>query len=80
MDFNFVDYKSDFSYVVLLPKIAFRYCNNFDGRIYTSINLDAEFDGNVVAKLIEKLNPFVITKRNAVILNLLVIKFSSNLL
>ena len=79
MKLKFVNYKSDSSHVVLLPKIAFKYCNNYDGRIYTTIDCGEKSNINIVEKLIEQLTPFIIGQKNCVILNLLVNPFFEEL-
>lgn len=38
MELKFVDCKSELSYVTLLPKITFKYCNNSD-EIATPVEL-----------------------------------------
>ena len=78
MDFSFVDYKSDLSYVPLLAKIAFKYCNNPDGRIYATYSLSGIND-NLVESLINQLTPLMFNKKNAIILNLLVNPFFDDL-
>ena len=77
MKFEFVDYKSDLSHETLLAKITFRYCNNFDGRIYTIYN--GGNDKDIVEELISQLTPFILNKKNAIILNLLVNPFFDEL-
>ena len=78
MEFKFVDNKYDSTYVTLLAKITFKYCNNRDGRIY------ATYKGSITGKniaevLISQLTPIIINKNNAIILNLLVNPFFDDL-
>ena len=72
MYFCFTYCKSESTYETLLAKITFRYCNNLGGTIYTRINLDEKNAESIIAELIEQLTPFFITKKNTIILNLLV--------
>ena len=78
MEFKFVDYKSETSYIVLLPKITFKYCNNYDGRIYTAYSID-DTNNNLIETLINQLTPLIVTKKNTIILNLLVNPFFDDL-
>lgn len=78
MVFNFVNYKSDTSYITLLSKIAFKYCDNCDGRIYATYCIN-DISENAVEIIINQLTPFVINKKNSVILNLLVNPFFNDL-
>lgn len=78
MKFEFVNYKSESSYVTLLPKITFKYCSNYDGRIYAKYTMDTVND-NIVRVLLDQLLPGIINKKNSIILNLLVNPFFDNL-
>ena len=78
MIFRFVDNKSDSSYVPLLAQLAFKYCNNRDGRIYTTYS-GSIIGKNIVEVLIIQLTPIIINKKNAIILNLLVNPFFDDL-
>jgi len=78
MEFGFVDYKSDATYVTLLPKIVFKYCNDRDGRIYATYN-GGEVKNNLIEILIGQLTPAIVNKKNAIILNLLVNPFFDDL-
>lgn len=78
MDFDFVDYKSDLSYVTLLAKITFKYCNNPDGRIYSVYKMNGT-NNNLVEILINQLTPLVLNRKNVIILNLLVNPFFDDL-
>lgn len=78
MEFKFVDYKSETSYVTLLAKITFKYCNNLDGRIYATFNTRGE-NNNLVEILINQLTPVIVNKKNTIILNLLVNPFFDDL-
>ena len=68
MDFGFVDYKSDLSYVTLLSRITFKYCNNPDGRIYSVYKMNRT-NNNLVEILINQLTPLVLNRKNVIILN-----------
>jgi len=78
MQFNFVDYKSDSTYVALLAKITFKYCNNYDGRIYTAFSI-GDTNENIIETLINQLTPLLVNKKNTIILNLLVNPFFDDL-
>lgn len=78
MDFSFVDCKSDLSYVTLLARITFKYCNNHDGRIYATYST-SRTNNNLVEILISQLTPLMLNKKNAIILNLLVNPFFDDL-
>ena len=78
MDFGFVDYKSDLSYVTLLARITFKYCNNPDGRIYSVYKMNRT-NNNLVEILINQLTPLVLNRKNVIILNLLVNPFFDDL-
>ena len=79
MEFKFVEYKSDSTYVILLPKLAFKYCNNRDGRIYATYSTN-EKNNNLVELFINELSPLMLfNKKNAIILNLLVNPFFDDL-
>ena len=78
MQFNFVDYKSDSTYVALLAKITFKYCNNYDGRIYTAFRI-GDTNENIIETLINQLTPLLVNKKNTIILNLLVNPFFDDL-
>ena len=71
MQLEFVDYKSESTYITLLPKLAFKYCNNLDGRIYTTYK-GIETNNELIETLINQLTPIIINKKNAIVLNLLV--------
>lgn len=78
MEFEFVNYKSELTYIILLPKLAFKYCNNPDGKIYTSYR-GIEKNNELIEALINQLTPKIINKKNAIILNLLVNPFFDDL-
>lgn len=78
MEIKFVDYKSETSYIALLAKITFKYCNNYDGRIYTSYSI-GEASSNLIETLINQLTPLIVNKKNTIILNLLVNPFFDDL-
>lgn len=80
MEVRFVDYKSETSYIALLAKITYKYCNNYDGRIYTTYSID-DTSNNLVETLINQLNPLplIINKKNTIILNLLANPFFDDL-
>ena len=79
MFFDFVDYKSDITYETLLAKISFPFCDNPDGRLYTVIKHNEIEPKKIVAKLIDKLTPFIFVRKNVIILNLLVNPFFEEL-
>lgn len=79
MDIYFSWEKTSFSYDVLLSKISFKYCNNLDGRIYANIIRGNQSSIEVVKELINALNPIFLTKKNVIILNLLVNPFFDEL-
>lgn len=79
MKFEFVDYKTDLSYETLLAKITYRYCNNSDGRIYTTYKSSNANGKDIVEQLVSQLTPFFMNKKNAIILNLLVNPFFEEL-
>lgn len=72
MNLNFTDTKFEYTYIILLAKITFKYCNNPDGRIYTIIENANGSSYEIVRKLILELNPFIMNRKNVIILNLLV--------
>ena len=74
MELKFVDCKSELSYVTLLPKITFKYCNNSDGKIYATYSMSTK-DDDIVGVLIDQLLPIIVNKKNAIVLNLLVNPF-----
>ena len=80
MEIKFVDYMSETSYVTLLAKITFKYCNNYDGRIYATYSVD-DTNNNIVETLINQLTPLplIVNKKNTIILNLLVNPFFDDL-
>lgn len=78
MEVKFVDYKSETSYIALLSKITFKYCNNYDGRIYTAYSID-DTNNNLIETLINQLTPLIVNKKNTIILNLLVNPFFDDL-
>lgn len=78
MQFEFVDYKSESTYIALLPRLAFKYCNNPDGRIYTTYK-DIETNNELIETLINQLTPIIVNKKNSIILNLLVNPFFDDL-
>lgn len=71
MKLYFSKEKNENSFEVLLPKISFKYCDNLDGRIYANIIDKDKTEIEVVQELIDELNPLIITKKTAIILNLL---------
>ena len=77
MEFKFVDYKADSTYVPLLAKISFKYCNNRDGRIYATYSMSGA--NNTIEILINQLTPVLGNKKNIIILNLLVNPFFDDL-
>ena len=79
MNIYFTKEKEINSYVVLLPKITFKYCDNIDGRIYVKYLLNNSSKENDVIELISQLNPLIMTKKNVAILNLLVNPFFDEL-
>lgn len=79
MNIYFTNEKEINSYVVLLPKITFKYCDNIDGRIYVKYLLNNSSKENDVIELISQLNPLIMTKKNVAILNLLVNPFFDEL-
>jgi len=78
MEIKFVDYKSETSYIALLAKITFKYCNNYDGRIYTTYSI-GDTNNNLIETLINQLTPLIVNKKNTIILNLLVNPFFDDL-
>lgn len=78
MEIKFVDYKSETSYIALLAKITFKYCNNYDGRIYTAYSI-GDTNDNLIKTLINQLTPLIVNKKNTIILNLLVNPFFDDL-
>ena len=78
MQFEFVDYKSESTYIALLPRLAFKYCNNPDGRVYTTYK-GIETNNELIETLINQLTPIIINKKNAIVLNLLVNPFFDDL-
>ena len=78
MEIKFVDYKSETSYIALLAKITFKYCNNYDGRIYTAYSI-GDTNNNLIETLINQLTPLIVNKKNTIILNLLVNPFFDDL-
>ena len=78
MEIKFVDYKSETSYIALLAKITFKYCNNYDGRIYTAYSI-GDTNNNQIETLINQLTPLIVNKKNTIILNLLVNPFFDDL-
>lgn len=63
MEFRFVDYKSDLSYVTLLAKITFKYCNNCDGRIYATYSINGVNHDDLIEILISHLTPLIVNKK-----------------
>ena len=78
MEIKFVDYKSETSYIALLAKITFKYCNNYDGRVYTTYRV-GDTNNNLIETLINQLTPLIVNKKNTIILNLLVNPFFDDL-
>ena len=78
MEFKFVDYKSDSTYVTLLAKLTFKYCKNRDGRIYATYITSGK-NNNSVEILINQLTPLMFNEKNSIILNLLVNPFFDDL-
>lgn len=59
MEFKFVEYKLDSTYVTLLAKLTFKYSNNRDGRIYATYSTN-EKNNNLVVLFINELTPFML--------------------
>lgn len=72
MHFDFVETKSDSSFYVFLGRPAFRFINNPDGRLFTTIDHTDGSNMDVVRQLIDQLGWCVLRKKNVLILNLLV--------
>lgn len=57
----------------MLPKSCFRYVKDiFDGKLYANIITDKKDNLEIATELINSLNPIIVTKKSAIILNLLV--------
>ena len=73
MKLFFSDVKKETSYETLLPKSCFRYVKDiFDGKLYANIITDKKDNLEIATELINNLNPIIVTKKSAIILNLLV--------
>ena len=73
MKLFFSDVKKETSHEILLPKLCFKYVKDiFDGKLYTNIITDKKDNLEIATDLINCLNPLIVTKKSAIILNLLV--------
>ena len=78
MKYKFVYDNSESTYAILLPKLTFSYCNEFEGIAHTTYSGSID-NNNIIEELINDLTPVIITKKNAIILNLLVNPFFDQL-
>lgn len=79
MKVYFTEEKLITSHIVLLGKISEKYVKTFEGLLFTNIITDNQPNIDVVKQLIDAINPFVLTKRTVIVLNLLVDPFFEEL-
>ena len=79
MKLQFIDHETEDSHIVFLGKLSFRYCNNFDGFLYTTFSTEEKNSQKIVKMLIDRLVPYIVCRKNAIILNLLVDPFFDEL-
>ena len=72
MHFDFVETKSDSSFYILVGRPVFRFVNNPDGGLYTTINHTDGSKMDVVRQLIDQLGFCILRKKNVLILSLLI--------
>ena len=79
MELKFIESKTEESYIIFLGKLAFRYNSNLDGPLYTTFSTEETNKLKIVEKLIDQLTPYIVCRKNAIILNLLVNPFFDEL-